>query len=495
MLISRFTVLRGCIRRAALSFVRARMSHKYESSRCRDMYGSHLILLSILLCCLAAAVPAQPLHPDGSRLLAGKAAFGDWRDDAPLVRRKITVNDLPKPYASRSAHNEARLAPVQASDSLRVPSGFRIAQFASGLQDPRTVVTAPNGDVFVVESEPGRIRVLRAADGASKPRDNQVFASNLDAPFGIAFYPPGPDPQWVYVTNTESVFRYPYRNGDLQARGGPEVIVSDLAGPGGGTVQRGHITRDIVFSQDGRRMFVSVGSATNVGEGMPRREARAITRWEAGHGLGTTWANETNRAAVLVFDPDGKNRRVFASGIRNCVGMAIEPRRGELWCSTNERDQLGDDLVPDFVTRVQEQAFYGWPWYYLGANEDPRHRGERPDLKGKITVPDVLIQAHSAAMHLVFYGATGFPQTYRGDAFVALHGSWNRAKRTGYKIIRVRMQDGVARGEYEDFLTGFVRDDASVWGRPVGLAVAHDGSLLISEDGNGSMWRVSYEGE
>jgi glucose/arabinose dehydrogenase len=453
------------------------------------------ILLSVLFCCLAAAVLAQPLNPDGSRLRVRTAAFGDWRDDAPLVRRKITVDDLPKPYASRSAHNEARLARVQGPDSLSAPPGFRIALFASGLRDPRTVVTAPNGDVFVVESEPGRIRVLHANSGESKPRENEVFVANLDAPFSIAFYPPGLDPQWLYVTNTVSVFRYPYRNGDLQARGRPEVVVSDLAGPGGGSVQRGHITRDIVFSHDGQRMFVSVGSATNVGEGMPRRDARAIARWEAQHGLGTTWGNEAGRAAVLVFDPEGKDRRVFASGIRNCVGMAIEPQRRDLWCSTNERDQLGDDLVPDFVTRVHERAFYGWPWYYLGRNEDPRHRGERPDLKGKITVPDVLIQAHSAAMHLVFYDANRFPQAYRGDAFVALHGSWNRSKRTGYKIIRVRMSDGIPTGEYEDFLTGFVLDDASVWGRPVGLAVSHDGSLLVSEDGNGTIWRVSYEGE
>jgi glucose/arabinose dehydrogenase len=185
---------------------------------------------------------------------------------------------------------------------------------------------------------------------------------------------------------------------------------------------------------------------------------------------------------------------VFASGLRNCVGLAIEPSSGELWCSVNERDDLGDDLVPDFITRVRDGAFFGWPWYYLGAHEDPRLRGARPDLKDKVTVPDVLIQAHSASMRLTFYTASQFPMEYRGDAFAALHGSWNRAKRTGYKVIRVRLRDGAPTGEYEDFMTGFVINDASVWGRPVGVTVARDGALLVSEDGNGTIWRISYWG-
>ncbi len=284
--------------------------------------------------------------------------------------------------------------------------------------------------------------------------------------------------------------RYPYRSGDLKARGKAEVIVRNLAGAGGRAVQRGHITRDIVFSKDGRQMFVSVGSASNDGEGMGKRDPAAIARWEAEHGLGSAWGNETDRAAVLVFDPDGKNRRVFASGLRNCVGLAMHAQTGDLWCSTNERDGLGDDLVPDFITRVRDRAFYGWPWYYLGANEDPRHRGERPDLKDKITLPDVLIQAHSASMGMVIYDGDQFPSEYRGDAFAAQHGSWNREKRTGYKVVRALLQDGVPTGEYEDFMTGFVVNDSSVWGRPVGVAVAHDGALLVSEDGNGTMWRV-----
>jgi glucose/arabinose dehydrogenase len=441
---------------------------------------------------LAPAALAQGASDSIGELLEGKAAFGDWRSDAPLVRRKIT--ELPPPYATRSAANSPRVVAKPAAAAPKVPPGFQVELFAANLRDPRVLRVAPNGDIFVAESEPGRIRVLRAADGADKPSSDDVFASGLTEPFGIAFYPPGPDPQWVYIANTGSVVRYPYRSGDLKARGKPEVIVRDLARAGGRAVQRGHITRDIVFSKDGRQMFVSVGSATNAGEGMGKRDAAAIARWEAEHGLGSAWGIETDRAAVLVFDPEGGNRRIFASGLRNCVGLAVHPQSGDLWCSTNERDDLGDDLVPDFMTRVRDGAFYGWPWYYLGANEDPRHRGERPDLKDKITVPDVLIQAHSASMGMVIYDGDQFPSEYAGDAFAAQHGSWNRAKRTGYKVVRVRLKDGEPSGEYEDFMTGFVVNDAAVWARPVGIAVAHDGALLVSEDGNGTIWRVSYRG-
>ena len=427
------------------------------------------------------------------RVLTGKSAFGDWRADAPLVRRRITVDDLPKPFATRSTSHTVRIVARPAGTSPKVPPGFQVELFASGLKDPRALVVAPNGDLFVAESEAGRIRVLRADGG--RLAENTVFASGLDAPFGMAFYPPGPEPQWVYVANVGPVIRYPYRNGELRARARPEIIVPRLAGAGARNVQRGHITRDIAFSLDGRRMFVSVGSATNNGEGMGKRDATAIARWEAAHGLGSAWGSDTDRAVVLAFDPDGKNRSTFATGLRNCVGLAVHPQTGELWCSTNERDDLGDDLVPDFITRVRAGAFFGWPWYYLGAHEDPGHRGERQDLKDKVTVPDVLIQAHSASMRLTFYDGNQFPTEYRGNAFAALHGSWNRSKLTGFKVIRVRLKDGVPSGEYDDFMTGFVVNDSSAFGRPVGVTVAQDGALLVSDDGNGTIWRVSYHGE
>jgi glucose/arabinose dehydrogenase len=221
------------------------------------------------------------------------------------------------------------------------------------------------------------------------------------------------------------------------------------------------------------------------------RAPGGLEGWASEHPLGSAWGDENDRAAVLSFDPAGKNRKLFATGIRNCVGLAMQPN-GTPWCSTNERDGLGDNLVPDYVTRVREGAFYGWPWFYIGGHQDPRHRGERADLKDKITIPDVLLQAHSASLGLTFYEGGNFPADYKGDAFAAEHGSWNRAKRTGYKVIRIRLKDGVPTGEYQDFVTGFVVNDSDVWGRPVGVAVAHDGALLISEDGNGTIWRVTH---
>jgi glucose/arabinose dehydrogenase len=267
----------------------------------------------------------------------------------------------------------------------------------------------------------------------------------------------------------------------------------------GGTSTGGHTTRDIAFSKDGSRLFVSVGSASNVAEEMDRMDPDSIRAWEAEHGLGAAWGPETNRADILVTDPEGKlPLHAFATGIRNGVGIAVNPLTGDLWSSTNERDKLGDDLVPDYVTRVKEGGFYGWPWYYMGSREDPRHAGERPDLAGNVIVPDVPLQSHSAPLEMVFYeaesGSAVFPAEYRGDAFVACHGSWNRNSRTGYKVIRVRLKNGLPTGEYDDFLVGFVIDNSSVWGRPVGVAVAHDGALLVTDDGNGTVWRISYTG-
>jgi glucose/arabinose dehydrogenase len=418
--------------------------------------------------------------------LLGTAAFGDWRTDRPGVTRLIKPEDLPRPGATPSSANVSHVV-KRPSDALpQVPAGFKIELFAEGLSGPRQMRLAPNGDIFVAETGPGRIRVLRAADGAAKPSVNEIFASGLKQPFGIAFYPNGDNPQWVYVANTDGVVRFPYKVGDLKAPGKPETVVADL--PHG----YGHSTRDIVFTKDGKRMLVSVGSAGNDAEGIGSPPG-GLPAWNANHPPGAAWGSETDRADVLMFDPDGKPAGIFASGIRNCVGLAVHPSSGDVYCSTNERDGFGDNLVPDYVTRVREGAFYGWPWYYIGNNEDPRHPGERPDLKGKVTVPDVLIQAHSASLGLTFYNGSAFPADYRGDGFAAEHGSWNRSKRTGYKIIRIRLKDGVPTGEYQDFVTGFVIDDSQVWGRPVGVAVAHDGALLFSEDGNGSIWRVTHQ--
>jgi glucose/arabinose dehydrogenase len=416
--------------------------------------------------------------------LTGNAAFGDWRSDKPGVSRLIRPEDLPKPGATPSSANVSHVVARPASAVPQVPAGFKIALFAEGLSGPRQMRVAPNGDIFVAETRAGRLRVLRAADGEAKPAANEIYASGLSAPFGIAFFP-GDDPKWVYVANTGSVVRFPYRAGDLKASGKAETIVADL--PHG----YGHSTRDIAFSANGKRMLISVGSASNDAEG-DGKPAEGLEAWVASHPLGAAWGSETDRAGVLTFDPDGKRLGMFATGIRNCVGLAVHPTSGDLYCSTNERDGLGDNLVPDYVTRVREGAYYGWPWFYIGSNEDPRHAGERADLKGKATVPDVLLQPHSASLGLTFYTGHQFPAEYSGDGFAAEHGSWNRSKRTGYKVVRIRLRDYVPTGEYEDFITGFVVNDNDVWGRPVGVAVAHDGALLVSEDGNGTIWRVTH---
>ncbi|MGB7834316.1 MAG: sorbosone dehydrogenase family protein, partial [Xanthobacteraceae bacterium] len=417
-------------------------------------------------------------HPAG--------ANGDWRVDAPGVWHHITAADLPAPFASPSVRSRSSVVPRPAGAQLKVPPGFEIKQIAQGLEKPRLMRLAPNGDIFVAETSYGRVRALRLSADGNGVAQNEVFATGLNLPFGISFYPPD-NPQWVYVAQTDKVVRFPYAAGDMTARGAPEVAVAEL--PHGGN----HYSRDVVFSADGKTMFVSVGSGSNVAEGMGTLDPAALAAFIKDKPLGATWGNETERADVLAFDPDGKNRRIFATGIRNCVGMAINPATGDLWCSTNERDLLGDNLVPDYLTRVREGAFYGWPWYYIGAHQDPRHPGARPDLKGKVTIPDVLIQAHSASLQMMFYTGDQFPADYKGSAFAAEHGSWNRAARTGYKIIRAPMKNGVATGEYEDFVTGFVVNDSDVWGRPVGVVQAKDGSLLFSEDGNGTIWRVTHK--
>jgi glucose/arabinose dehydrogenase/cytochrome c2 len=419
---------------------------------------------------------------------------GAWEHAKPGAMHHITTADLPPPFRTASAGNGPQVVRQPADAVLSVPPGFTVRMFAAGFSNPRLLRMAPNGDIFLAETAANRIRVLRAADGADAPSENEIFASGLDRPFGIAFYPPGDNPQWVYVANNNSVVRFPYHNGDLKATGAAEVIVPRLANGGGG-----HSTRDVVFSRDGKRMFISVGSGSNVAEGMAKKNPDDIQLWEAEHGFGAAWGPETHRADVLVTDPEGHEPlHAFATGIRNGVGLAVNPDTGDLWVSTNERDGLGDDLVPDYITRVKEGGYYGWPWYYMGNFEDPRHAGERPDLAGKAIVPDVLLQAHSASLEMTFYtatnGAAAFPAEYRGDGFAAEHGSWNRTLRTGYKVIRVRLNHGVPTGEYEDFLTGFVVDNRSVWGRPVGVAVAHDGALLVTEDGNGTLWRIAYTG-
>jgi glucose/arabinose dehydrogenase len=410
-----------------------------------------------------------------SEVLTGKAAFGDYSTEQPGIFHKITVADLPPPFMTESATNMAAIIPRPADAWPKALPGFKVDLYATGLNNPRLIRTAPNGDVFLAESAPGNIKVFRGADKNGAATQTEIFASGLKMPFGIAFYPPGPDPQWVYVGNTDSVVRFPYRNGDMKARGPQQVIVPDL--PGGGRLTGGgHWTRDIAFSREGQKMYVSVGSRSNNDDtdNNPR---------------------EDRRADVLEFNPDGSGGRVYAYGIRNAVGIATNPTTGELWGSVNERDGLGDDLPPDYITHIQNGGFYGWPWFYMGGSWDPRHQGKHPELKNKVITPDVLLQPHFASLEMTFYTGNQFPVEYRGDIFASEHGSWNRKKRTGYEVIRVPLKNGHANGEYEDFLTGFTTAKGEVWGRPVGVAVGHDGSLFVSDDGSQSIWRVIYTGK
>ncbi len=395
--------------------------------------------------------------------------FTDFRFEAPGARHKITVRDLPAPFATPSAGNPPVIVARPEAAWPRAPAGFRVNLYASGLSGPRVIRTAPNGDVFVAESAVGRILVFRGLKPDGTPETSEIFATTLARPYGIAFFPPGPDPHWVYIGSEDAVLRIAYRNGDLRARA-PAQQIAEL--PDGG----GHWTRDLQFSPDGRTLFVAVGSASNVAD--PESSS-----------------DETHRADVLALDPDGSNVRVYASGLRNPSGLAVDPGDGQLWCAVNERDGLGDDLVPDYITHVQAGGFYGWPWWYLGPHQDPRHRGAHPELATSTLVPDVLLQPHSAPLQLAFYDGVQFPSAYRHDIFATAHGSWNRSLRAGYEVVRVpRDASGRARGDYQDFLTGFVLNNREVWGRPVGVAVAGDGSLLVTDDASNSIWRVSYAG-
>jgi len=437
-----------------------------------------------------AMMSAAAFH--GSSALAQASGGQSFREDEPGRTHRIDVAALPAPYATESARQFPRIVPKPDDAKLQLPPGFKVDVFSRDVEGPRVMRIAPNGDIFVSESRSGRVKVLRPTANGMGVASSAVYAEGFNRPFGLQFYPAGANPQWLYVSEMNRVVRYPYKVGDTKASGAPEVVVAELA-----PTQMGHYSRDLVFSQDGKRMFVAVGSLTNVAEEMPKKTAAEIKTWEAEHGLGAAWGDETNRADVLVFDV-GSNKpgKPFATGIRNCVGLTMQPATGDLWCTVNERDALGDNLVPDYSTRVKEGAFYGWPWYYLGDHEDPRHAGERPDLKGKITVPDVLFESHSAATGLAFYtanqGSSAFPSEYVGDGFAVFHGSWNKANRTGHKVVRLPMRNGVPTGEYVDFLVGFVTADGEPWARPASVTQAPDGSLLLSDDDGNTIYRISY---
>ena len=382
--------------------------------------------------------------------------------DRPTVI-SIDPKTLPQPFATESARRNSRQVAQPADAKLFVPKGFKVNVFAEGgFTEPRWMALAPNGDVFLADSHGNSVIVLRDKNKDGIAEERFVWSNKLSQPFGMAFYK-----DWFYVANTDSIVRFKYTPGQTAAEGDPERLVELTAG---GYNQ--HWTRNVLFSPDGSKMFVSIGSATNVSvEADPKR------------------------AAISVYDPDGKNHHIYASGLRNPIGLAWNPKTGELWAAVNERDGLGDDLVPDYATSVKEGGFYGWPYSFIGQNEDPRRKGENAALVAKAIVPDVLFTSHVAALGIQFYTGKMFPKEYHGDAFVAFHGSWNRQKMSGYKVVRIRFKDGkVVGNSYEDFVSGWLptEDSNEVWGRPVGLLVAADGSLLITDDGAKKIWRVSY---
>jgi len=409
---------------------------------------------------------------------------------------------LPEPYATESVTKHPKVIGWPEGKKPQAPEGFRVEAFVRDIENPRWLYVLPNGDVLVAQSRtlpkpkkdedqpksepkkkeeekkkegmkksktvtgdsPNKITLLRDSDGDGKPEKQETFLEGLKQPLGMALVD-----DRLFVAATDAVMLYPYEEGQTKILVEGKKII-DL--PAGG--YNNHWTRNVIASPDGKKLYISVGSASNVAE----------------HGT----AEEMLRANILEINPDGTALRVFASGLRNPVGMDWEPTSGKLWTAVNERDGLGDDLVPDYITSVQEDGFYGWPYSYFGSHEDPRLKGERPDLVKKTIVPDLALGSHTASLGLAFCDSKTFPKKYQGGAFIGQRGSWNRSKFVGYRVAFVSFEDGKPAGDAEDFLTGFIANDSEVYGRPVGVAIAKDGSLLVADEPANVIWRVSYTG-
>jgi glucose/arabinose dehydrogenase len=381
-------------------------------------------------------------------------------DQEPGARVHIDPRSLPPPNATANPVNPATAVPQPHPPPFRLPSGFSVNAFAAGLGNPRWMTVAPNGDVFLAEPDLGQVTLLRDADGDGRAEMILPFADGFRRPHGLAVRG-----DQLYVTDVDAVWRLPWRPGMTRAEGQRQRVTS----PGALGAAGVHWTRDIAFSRDGGRIYVAIGSNENIGEDPPPH------------------------ATVQSFAVDGSDQRTLAAGLRNPVGIALYPGTDDVYVTVNERDRMGDWLVPDFLTRLQPDGFYGWPYAYIGPHAQPG-MPERHELVDRTIVPDLLFESHSAPLGLVFYDTDQFPETYRGGAFVALHGSWNRAQPTGYKVVWVPFKDARPVGYYETFLSGFWLggSPAQVWGRPAGLAIAGDGSLLIADDVSNTVWRVSY---
>jgi len=371
---------------------------------------------------------------------------------------------LVAPFSTPSARNRSKVVGWPAGRKPTAPPGFQVDLYADNLEAPRWTYVLPNGDVLAALSLDGRIVLLRDGNQDGRPETRADFLTGQNRPFGMLLLG-----GYLYVGNTDAVLKFRYQTGQTQLTVSGEKIL-DLPGSGS------HWTRNLIANADGSKIYVSVGSRSNVDEnGSDPQDSR--------------------RAAILEINPDGSGMRVFASGLRNPVGMAWEPVTKMLWTAVNERDGLGDGLVPDYITSVRQGAFYGWPYSYYGTNEDPRKKGQRPDLVAKAVVPDYAVGAHTASLGLAFYTGTQFPAKYRGGAFIGQHGSWNRSQFAGYKVAFLPFKDGKPSGPLEDFLTGFIVSVSEVYGRPVGVTIMPDGSLLLADDEGGKLWRMSYRGQ
>lgn len=396
--------------------------------------------------------------------------FGNCTAQKEAKKQKgIPPTNLPEPFATADITKNSRVIGWPEGKTPVAPAGFVVTKYADKLNSPRWFYVTPDGDLLVSESQTNRRRsandiiLFRDTNGDGLPDLRQTFMKGLNQPLGMLVMN-----GWFYVGNTDGLYRYPYKPGQLEITDKGEKI---LELPAGG--YNNHWTRNVIPNADGTKLYVTVGSGSNVGE----------------HGMD----NEKRRADILEINPDGTGERIFAGGIRNPVGLAWEPVTKALWTAVNERDNLGDDLVPDYLTSVKDGGFYGWPFAYFGAHEDPRRKGERPDLVAKTLVPDVDLGSHTASLGLAFYTKNTFPKKYQGGAFVGQHGSWNRSVFSGYKVVFIPFENGQPVGKPEDFLTGFIADESKneVYGRPVGVFVLADGSMLVADDEANTIWKVS----
>lgn len=424
------------------------------------MMRNSIPLFSVALLALATACNGQVKKEEKETLS---------KQSGTVVKTAIGDLQLPAPYASKSKTNNSKVIGWPEGKMPTAPEGFTVTKFADGFQNPRWTYIAPNADIFVVESGTGasknQIIVLRDKDKDGKFETREVFIKGLNKPFGMLVLK-----DFFYIANTDGLYRYPYKNNPLKLETKGEKI---LELPAGG--YNNHWTRNLLANADGSKIYISVGSGSNNGENGMDKEVR--------------------RADILEINPDGTGEIIYAAGLRNPVGMDWNPANNELWTAVNERDELGDDLVPDYITSVKKGGFYGWPYSYFGSIPDPRMKGERKDLVEKAIVPDVPVGAHTASLGLAFYDKDAFPAKYKNGAFVGQHGSWNRAKISGYKVVFVPFQNGKPSGKPEDFLTGFISDaeKSEVYGRPVAVTVMNDGSLLVNDDSGNTIWKVAVK--